>query len=45
MKTGSAHREDEGWDRAVAAIGAEPWFKLKSNTTALAKCSPVGGGW
>jgi len=25
---------------AVAAIGAEPWFKLKSNTTALAKCSP-----
>lgn len=27
---------------AVAAIGAEPWFKLKSNTTALAKGSP---GW
>ena len=26
---------------AVAAIGAEPWFKLKSNTTALAKCSPA----
>jgi len=33
------------WDNcdAVAAIGAEPWFKLKSNTTALAKCSPASG--
>lgn len=26
---------------AVAAIGAEPWFKLKSNTKARAKCSPA----
>ena len=30
---------------AVAAVGAEPWFKLKSNTTARSRAHRLGGAW